>query len=130
MKLFPLALAALLLSACTTTASKPPPTPQELAEERGYQLGAEVKEVKNYEIDGWRHVSNRALIIPARPSRHYLLMLNRPCPDLQTTEVIGFTTTVNSVLSRFDAVVVVDGPGGMEQKCYIERMYSITKTKK
>jgi hypothetical protein len=124
---FVIYLPLLLLTAC---ASQPPekPDPSALAAERGYTIEEEVRDIKNYEIDGWQYVSNWALIIPARPSSHYLVMLDRNCSYLRGTEAIRFTSTVNSVLARFDAVLVKDFPQAIEQRCQIDRIYRITKS--
>lgn len=129
MKPIHIAVLTLLLSACTTTKPAQSPSPQQLASEHGYQLGTEVTSIRNYDINGWNYVSNRALIIPARPNKHYLLLLNRPCQELRSTELIGFTSTVNQLTSGFDAVVVHDHPGGIESKCYIDQIFEIDKVK-
>lgn len=128
MKILCCSLWILLVSACAA-AESPAPNPQALANARGYQLNKEVKSINNYDVSGWQYVSNRAIIIPASPGHHYLLLLDRNCTSLRGREVIGFTTTVGRVLSRFDAVVAGDKLTGMHQRCIIQRMYSLTKIK-
>jgi len=129
-------LSALLLVACAG-ASKTENKMDQLGDDpiamvidRGYKLGDKVKRVNNYMIDGWQYVSDEAIIIPARPSKHYLVVLKQKCHQLRNTNVIGFTTTASSVLSNFDAVVVYDHPVTYEQKCYIDKMYEIVRDKK
>ena len=130
MKVLPIiATAALLLGACTTMEITHP-TAEELALQKGYTLGEEVKEIHKYDVSGWQHVSNRALIIPARPSTHYLVTLKTNCNSLDSTEVIGFTTTAGRALTRFDAVVIKERPKSVAQRCYIDKLYRITKIKK
>ena len=118
-------LCLLFLSACATSEISTP-TPQELAADKGYALGNEVDKIYNYRIDGWQHVSSRALIINGGPSTKYMLTLKTSCHNLSSTEVIGYTTTTNN-LTRLDGIIVNDRIGGIEDKCYIDRMYEITK---
>ena len=118
-------LLTLLLGGCTATEFENA-TPQELAREEGYVLGSEVEEIYNYRVDGWNHVTDRALIISAGPGTRYLLTLKTECHYLSNTEVIGYTTTTNQ-LTRFDAVVVADPASGIDQKCFIDRIYRVTR---
>ena len=114
------------LVACATT-DRDKPTPAELAAEKGYTLGEEVRDIRDYEIDGWQYVSRQALIIPAGPSRHYLITLDRVCSELSTTEVIGFDTSATNSVSRFDFVLVPTRTSSVDDRCGIERIYKITK---
>lgn len=95
--------------------------------DRGYKLGEEVKRINNYMIDGWQYVSDDAIIIPARPSLDYLVLLRSPCHSLRSTNTIGLTSTTGSVLSNFDAIVVFDAPRSFEEKCFIDTMYTLEK---
>lgn len=128
MKTVYISLLMLFLSSCATS-NVEVPTPQELAADKGYVLGGEVDKINNYRIDGWQHVSNRALMINGGPSEKYLLTFKTSCNNLSSTEVIGYTTTT-SHLTRLDGVVVKDRLGGYEEKCYIDRMYEVTKINK
>ena len=119
-------LFTLLLAACAGTATERP-NPGELAVKHGYQLEKEVKEIRQYRINGWNYVSDRALIINGGPSRKYLLILNRRCPYLRSEEIIGYSTTATSVLARFDAVIVKDSASGITEKCHIDRIFEVTR---
>lgn len=129
MKAFYLIILALLPSACAFTPHQPP-SPQQLAAEHGYLLGEQVKKIHDYEINGWNYISNRSLIIPARPGLHYLLILDRECPQMRGREVIGFTSTINTLQAGFDAVVINDRHSGIHEKCYIDQIYKVTKAAK
>ena len=137
MKIFSLPLKTIILSvlalacapilvACATT-DRDEPTAAELAAEKGYALGEEVREIRDYEIHGWQYVSRRALIIPAGPGRHYLITLNRVCSELGTTEVIGFDTSATNTVTRFDFVRVPLRNSNVDDRCGIERIYKITE---
>lgn len=129
MKLLTFLLPILVVTGCSVMESKPQPTPNELAAQKGYLLGDEVSDISNYDIYSWQYVSKRSLIIPARPSKHYLLMLDRDCNELKTSEVIAFTSTVNSLRAGFDAVIVSSTPG-IKNKCFVDKIYEIRKDKK
>jgi len=128
MRVYAITLLTLFVFGCTTIEISRP-TPEELATEQGYRLGPEVKDIRNYELDGWNYVSSRALIIPARPSKHYLVTFRTDCSELSLTEVIGFTSTNSFVLSNFDAVIVRDRRRGIDNRCYIDKIYEITRLK-
>ncbi|WP_317930175.1 DUF6491 family protein [Halioxenophilus sp. WMMB6] len=124
---------ALLLAGCAATDSastNQAPTAMEVAIERGYLLGEEVDKIHNYEISGWQYLAADGLLLPASPSKTYLVLLKDRCSELSSTETIGLTTTVSSVLSRFDAVIVHPHPGGIERRCYIDTIYLVEKPKK
>ncbi len=117
----------LLLIIAPVSAQTSVPTPAELASKYDYELGMEVDRINSYRIDGWHYASNRALVFNAGADRQYLLILAENCPWLQGQEVIGFTTTVNDVLARFDAVVARDDDLMMPQRCQIHRIYEVSK---
>ena len=121
-------LLLLLSTACATT-ERTLPTPEELALTKGYAIVDEVDRINKYRVDGWSYVSDRAIIINGGPRNKYLLMLQTDCTDLRSREIIGYTTTLNNVLSRFDAIVVRERPRTINHKCYIDKMYKIIKLK-
>ena len=116
----------LLLISTWATAQVSHPTAEELANQHNYELGLEVEKIKSYRIDGWHYVSNRALVFNAGPGGQYLLMLAGNCPWLRGQEAIGFTTTVNDVLARFDAIRARDNGATMPQRCQIQHIYEVT----
>ena len=117
----------LSIAGCATSTQSNIQTAAEIAAEKGYTLGEEVQRINNYRVSGWNYASDRALIITGSPNEKYLLTLNTPCYELRTTQVIGYTTTVNNVLARFDSVIVKSNSGVALQKCPIDRIYRITK---
>lgn len=125
-----LIFSGLMLGGCAAAKPAIVPTAEDVATLHNYQLGDEVKQIDNYELNGWNYLSDRALLLPARPGSYYLLMLDRSCPELRHSEAIGFTSTVGRLRSKFDAVVVRSRPESIERKCYIEAMYLVTKVKK
>ncbi len=124
------ALVLVTLMAGCSTVEKITLTAAEEAASKGYDLGEPVKGIHNYDINGWQYVSPTSLIIPSRPSHYYLLMLDRPCRDLRSTEVIVSTSTVNQLLAGFDSILVRSRPGGILDRCRVTDIYTITKAKK
>lgn len=120
----------LMLIGCATAKPAVVPTAQDIAILHHYELGEEIKEIPNFQMNGWNYINNRALLLPARPGSHYLLMLDRPCPGLSESEAIGFTSNVGRLRAKFDAVVVHTRPESIERKCYIDAIYRVTKNKK
>ncbi len=118
----------IVLGACSTAPTEKP-TPQALAESKGYVLGESVAGIQNYDINGWQYVSPYSLIIPSRPGKKYLVTFDNPCRDLQSVEVIGTTSTVNQFRAKFDSVLV-RGAGGIRQKCPVAEIYEIKKKPK
>ena len=120
---------ALLLGACATgtQATSEPLNANELAEQEGYLLGDEVQSIQNYDINRWLYVSNRALIIPSRPSTQYLLMLDRNCSALRGAEVIATTSTIDRLRAGFDAIVVYTPSSSVDQRCYVQQIYQLSK---
>ena len=124
----------LMLTACATSTLPTEPTPAQLAESKGYELGAPVKSILNYKLDGWNYVSAQAIIIHSSPQQKYLVTLRDRCTELSSREVIGTTATGGSMRAKFDAIVVTvagaSAHGGIAntRKCYIDSIHAITKT--
>lgn len=100
-------------------------TPEQIAEEAGYEIIEPVKRILNYRIDGWNYIAVNALKISAGVRDDYLIILLHSCHGLRSVDVIGTTSTGNS-LSKFESVVVEDMAFGQEQ-CPIDSLYKIKK---
>lgn len=129
MRNFLLIMALFMLAACTNTnhdssTAQADNDPFTLIVKRGYKLGDEVDKFTNHKLGGWQYVSNDAVIIPGR-KRDYLVTLRTQCQQLRWTNTIGLTGTGSTTLSRFDAIVVVDKPKTLEQKCYIDKIFEL-----
>ncbi len=59
-------------------------------------------------INAWQALNSKALIIERSPSKAYLLILNRPLPQLRFNETIQVSQTGSQVHAGFDHVRVVD----------------------
>ena len=129
-------LTAGLISACTTTDLRPATPPEQLAESKGYTLGASVDYIQNYKLDGWNYLNAQAIIMRSSPSERYLITLRDYCPELSSTEAIASTSTNNSMRARFDAIIVRFNNSGSltsmsnTRKCYIDKIYKMTKAAK
>ncbi len=91
----------------------------------GYSEGAVVDGVENYRVDGWNYLDNKHIVIYAGPSQRFLITTMINCPDLSSSEHIGFTSTVNR-LTKFDKLIV-RGAGGIVQHCPISEIKALQK---
>ncbi len=128
MKILYALLLTTLVAGCSTV-DRTTLTATEEAASKGYDLGEPVEGIYNYDINGWLYVSPTSLIIPSRPSHYYLLMLDRPCRDLRSTEVIATTSTVNRLRAGFDSILVKSPSSRVPERCLVTDIYSITKAK-
>lgn len=65
-------------------------------------------------FDGWKALSRDEALIWTTPAKAYLIKIEAPCEDLRFATRIGLTSTLNSVYSHFDHVMV------RGQQCRIE----------
>lgn len=105
----------------TSARSEPETLDQRLAS-LGYQGRTEVKDIKNYQLNGWNVVNNQAIVIKSSPKRHYLLTFARRCQDLTSAETLRIDSSAN-VVTRFDKVVVRST--GMNNHCPIEGIFEL-----
>ena len=134
-------LAALTACASTTT-SKQPLNPEELALSKGYLLGAPVNGIRNYRFNGWNYVNDKAIIIDSSVNKRYLVTLRNSCRELSSREYIGTTAIGGHMRAGLDAVLVRrDGFSHSynhsyshssfdTNKCYIDKIYALSKIKK
>lgn len=123
------------LTACANTTHKPL-NPEELALSKGYLLGNPVDGIRNYTLNGWNHVNDRAIIIDSSVNKRYLVTLREHCHELSTSNAIGTTATAGQMRAGFDAVLVRRAGAGRSlnsidtHKCYIDKIYMLSKIKK
>jgi hypothetical protein len=99
-----------------------------LLAERGYTTGEEVRDIKQYRINGWQSLDDRHVIIETGPASRYLLTLMTRCDNLRTAETIGFSTTTGN-LTTFDKLVV-RGTSGIVRDCPITTIQELHRTEK
>ncbi len=113
-----------LLSACVSTEDMPPrPSPEQLAEQAGFKIVEPVKRLPNYRIDGFRGISNYAIIMDSGVKGRYLVTVMQDCIGLRNAQAIGTTSTVGD-LTTFDSILVRNGPGG-GTRCPITNIYKL-----
>lgn len=91
---------AIALPGCSSDPPKPDPR---------YQFPdlETVNRIHNFRGMGWQVIDDRSLIITTRPSKHFLLILNRRLPELKFAYSIGITSTGSSIYAKFDCVKIV-----------------------
>lgn len=99
-------LLVLALAACAANTTPPVSLTQKL-QEKGYRLGAEVKRVSNFRLNGWSEVDDHHIIMTSGVSDRYLLSLRTACINLTGAHTIAYTTTVGS-LTVSDSLLVRD----------------------
>lgn len=81
--------------------------------------------VSAFDMDSWTSLSDRYLILRSSPFRSYLVKLANRCHDLDFSPTIVINTRMANNLSEgFDSVYT---PGNQTFKCYISRIYPLTK---
>lgn len=122
---FGLALGLALLPMACASPQGASSLQQKLAK-RGYALGEQVVDLQQYQLNGWRYLDDRHLIIETGPSQHYLLTLRTSCHELSTMEDLGLSSTAGR-LTRFDSVVFRRGDG-FHHDCPIDTIHRLERT--
>lgn len=117
-RFLPLALLALVLSACATTGMS---DTAKLDLYRSH-AGAPVNSFYYFgSINGWTPLGDEAVAIWTKPSEAWLLDFYGPCQDIEYTPVIALTSQMNRVSARFDKVLVRDR-GSIQLPCQIRQI--------
>lgn len=115
-------LLVLALSACAASTTPPVSLTQKL-QEKGYRVGAEVKRVSNFRLNGWSEVDDHHVIMTSGVSDRYLLTLRTACINLTGANTIAYTTTVGS-LTVSDSLLVRDQFRAPE-RCPIQSIHQL-----
>ena len=116
-KLVMAAAATMLISGCASTQI---PDEQKLALYRSH-AGQPVDKFSFYgSINGWTPLGDSALAVWTRPGQAWLLDLKGPCPDLEFTQAIGLTSSMNQVSANFDKVLVRNNGAIPAMPCFID----------
>ncbi len=115
---------AMVLGACATSPEMSLTLEQKL-EARNYTVGEEVKQIRNYRLNGWNTLDSKHVIMRVGASEHYLVSLRNSCYELSSAANIAFTTTVGN-LSVHDKLLV-KGPAGIIEHCFIEALNKLQK---
>ncbi|MCP5195160.1 MAG: hypothetical protein H6987_19050 [Pseudomonadales bacterium] len=100
------------------------PLPQAIAD-LGYQVGAPVQQVVDWNLYNWQAVDQHAVIIWVDAFHPYLFTLRQDCPALEFAQTIGVSSTA-SIVTDLDSIVVPNPPGGGES-CWIDKIYPLKK---
>ena len=93
-----------LLAACAST----PPSERRalrLAEFRKY-AGEPVDEIRTFHLDRFEIVGRSEVVLWTRVSEAYLVTVQSHCPDLVWAQAVAVTTSVNTVMTKFDSIIV------------------------
>ncbi|WP_199100182.1 DUF6491 family protein [Dyella sp. ASV21] len=80
--------------------------------------GEPVKSFRYFTLWSWEPLSDDELAIYTRPNEAWLLDLDGSCRNLQFTNHIGLTSSVNEVSARFDRVIT----GPQDAPCFIKQI--------
>lgn len=87
----------------------------------------EFKSITAFRYDGWGSLGTEHLIISTSFNKPYLIKLRTRCYDLDFAQMIAIHNTGSSLQAKFDSISV---PKNNNQKCYIDKIYKITKEQK
>jgi|GEM_PF-634745 len=122
------AILSLLSVSCIHINTKPGETLKEKLAANGYETEKEVNHVNNYQIDSWSNLDSYGIIRGSSVNKMYLVTFTSACQNLNWSGKIGTTSTAGG-LTRFDEVLV-SGPGGMVDRCHIDKIFLLKKLKK
>ena len=87
------------------------------------QIGERIKQIRfANQIDSWRALDNRHLVLEQGPMRTYLIRLKSTCFQLKYARHVGITSSNNTIYAGFD-YVTADG-----EQCPIESIDRVTKS--
>ena len=119
-------IGGMLLLGCGDNPVKPDSlTATQIAEGAGYILLEPVQRIRNYRIDGWNYVNNRAITLDTGVNDTYLVTLLRPCRDLRTSDMIATTSTIGD-LTKYDSIIA-DFNSTVRLHCPIDKLYRLEK---
>lgn len=112
-----------LVTGCAQSARKSENWQATLARQ-GYEVAETVDEIRDYRINGWNRLDDQRVIFDAGPSRDFLITLTRPCRNLRSAEIIGFTSTGTSV-TNLDKLVARSN--GFTDNCPIRSIQRLNR---
>lgn len=115
-------LVLLALTACVANTAPTVPLAQKL-QDQGYRVGAEVKRVSNFRLNGWSEVDDRHIMMTSGVSQRYLVSLRSRCFNLAGAQTIAYTTTVGS-LTVSDSILVKDF-SRIAERCPIQSIFQL-----
>lgn len=80
-----------------------------------------------FRFDSWSDLGNKHLIISTNVNKPYLVTLRNSCFELDHSMGIKIHNSGSLLRAKFDSISV---PGGMNPRCYIEKIYKLTKEQK
>ena len=121
------ALLVLLLAACSGTGEPPEAgkTVDEILAEQDLKIVQEIDKIVAFNVNDWRYVNRRNVVLRDGPSRYYLVELNTICPNLEFAQAIGFTS-FGRIVRKNEFILVTDAPGQVE-RCLISKFFELEK---
>lgn len=87
----------------------------------------QVDRITSFRFDSWTSLGNQHLILYRSFNEPYLVKLKRDCFDLDFTMQIGVGHKSNTLLAKFDYIIV---PDTIPVRCYIDTIHKIDKDQK
>ncbi len=117
----------LFVIACAVSPSSPL-TVEERLTLKHYSIGAEVKSIRNYRLNGWSSVNDRYIIVNTGVSDDYLIGFSNNCSATRSAMSIAFSSTAGG-LTTSDKVLV-SSSGNFIEHCFIRSITKIHKIKR
>lgn len=124
-----LLMGAVPLAACSPLATRDEPLALEARlASLGYRQAEPVRAVAHAEIDGWRYLDRRHMVLGLGPGRAYLLEFASPCRNPNVNDLIGYSARGGALTPR-DKLVSTDS-AGLGEHCLIGQIYRLERLRK
>ncbi len=82
-----------------------------------------VDQISTFKLSSWEQADSQSIILRTSVRDYYLLVLQRPINRMISGLSIGISSTVSSITSGFDRVIVIDSP--FTDYYVIEKIYKL-----
>ena len=116
-RLFSVFVLSIVVMSCATT-------PMTIPEKYNLDDDLEaVARISTFNVSSWEQVDNQSIILRADWNDYYLLVLRRPINRMVSGLSIGISSTVSSIASGFDKIIVKDSP--FTDYYFIDKIYKL-----
>ena len=116
-KMFSISVLLIVAVSCATTMGALP---------KKYDLDNDLEaidRISTFNVSSWEQVDNQSIILRADWNDYYLLVLRRPIGRMVSGLSIGISSTVSSITSGFDRIIVTDTP--FTEYYVIDKIYKL-----
>jgi hypothetical protein len=82
-----------------------------------------IDQIFTFKVSSWEQVDHQSIILRANLNDYYLLILHRPIDRMISGLSIGVSSTVSTIRSGFDRIIVNDTP--FTEYYFIDKIYKL-----